>query len=366
MRADICFETLVKAVGACRKCSRMNDVARVLSWANGPLPAKIMFIGEAPGRLGADQTGVPFHGDVAGRNFELLLASSGMSRNEVFVTNAVACNPRKSDGTNDTPSSQEIRNCADHLRTQIEIVQPAVVASLGARALEALAHIEPHGLTLSDDVRTSHRWFGRILVPLYHPGQRAMVHRNFHNQLSDYYFVARLAFGRKKKRPILSPESRIAPELSWLVSRTLSTHHELSLFALHKIVYLFEYEFLRLNGRRFTSLFLIRQKEGPYCTDLASALTRPDRVGAEVIFRQGKPFVRAAGSQASLFEASQVRPTNPDAEELLARILARVRGLSDARLKMMTYRTPPMRELLKQERSGRYCLNRPLLVAARA
>ena len=94
------YDTLCAQVQGCRKCYRMNESARVLSRAAGRIDAKIMFIGEAPGRLGADSSEIPFHGDKAGHNFEELLEFAGLTRASVFVTNAVLCNPRDASGNN--------------------------------------------------------------------------------------------------------------------------------------------------------------------------------------------------------------------------------------------------------------------------
>jgi uracil-DNA glycosylase family 4 len=166
----------------------MCNSARVLNYSAGNLNSEIFFIGETPGRLGADETEVPFHGDTAGKNFEDLLSFAGLSRNDLFVTNAVLCNPKDEKGNNSTPSPIEVANCQHFLRRQIEIVNPKIVVTLGATALRAIAGIELHGFTLSQHVRTIHAWFGRSLIPLYHPGQRAMIHRSFANQRSDYHW----------------------------------------------------------------------------------------------------------------------------------------------------------------------------------
>ena len=85
------FLDLVDRVRACQKCPRMNGSARVLGPGCGPLDAPLMFVGEAPGRLGADGSHLPFHGDKSGHNFEKLIEQVGVSRYEVFVTNAVLC-----------------------------------------------------------------------------------------------------------------------------------------------------------------------------------------------------------------------------------------------------------------------------------
>src|ERR1043166_614362 len=169
------FGKLVEEVRACLKCERMRNSARVLNYSAGNLNADLFFIGEAPGRLGADETEVPFHGDTSGRNFEDLLSFAGVSRNDVFVTNAVLCNPKNEDGNNSTPTLGEAANCHPFLRRQIELVSPKIVVPLGNTALRALAGIEPHGFTLSQHVRTIHPWFGRCARRCY--GRRALPAR---------------------------------------------------------------------------------------------------------------------------------------------------------------------------------------------
>src|SRR5476651_2468208 len=163
------FERLIGSVRACQACDRMCGSVRVLSWANGSPGASLMFVGEAPGRLGADRTAIPFHGDKSGDNFERLLELSKLSRADVFVTNAVLCNPRDSSGNNAPPAQSEVQRCAVHPRSQIDLVQPLLVMTLGAVALEATRAIESHDLTLRDSVRTANNWYGRKLLPLYHP-----------------------------------------------------------------------------------------------------------------------------------------------------------------------------------------------------
>ena len=88
------FEMLVEIANRGNLCERMYGRTRVLSEKNGNIDSKVIFIGEAPGRLGADRTGIPFYGDQAGKNFEWLLQFAGVTRQQVFITNAVLCNPR--------------------------------------------------------------------------------------------------------------------------------------------------------------------------------------------------------------------------------------------------------------------------------
>jgi uracil-DNA glycosylase family 4 len=168
----------------------MEGRTRALGPANGPLDATVLFVAEAPGRLGADLTGVPLRGDQTGRNFDAFLAAAGIERGGVFVTNAVLCNPRKPDGRNDRPRPAEVQNCSEHLRALIDLLDPAWVVSLGRAALDALSVIEPHGLVLARDVATPALWNGRRLMPLYHPGPRALIRRPFTQQVADYRALA--------------------------------------------------------------------------------------------------------------------------------------------------------------------------------
>lgn len=150
-----------------------------------------MFIGEAPGRKGADQTRVPFSGDQSGKNFERFLASIELDRQHIFITSAAMCNPRSESGANRKPSRSEMANCSYFLRQMVEIVDPEVVVTLGSVALDALKAIEPHQLSLKESAAKVHRWNGRVLVPIYHPSPQVLAsHRREQEQLQDYKVLA--------------------------------------------------------------------------------------------------------------------------------------------------------------------------------
>jgi uracil-DNA glycosylase family 4 len=182
---DATFDALVADVQACFACDCMAH-CHTLGATNGPPRARVMLVGEAPGRYGAGRSGVPFRGDEAGRRFESLLAVAGLTREDVFVTNAVLCNPLDASGRNRRPKASEVERCGAFLQRQIELVEPEVVVALGVVALEALGHIEPHGLTLREGCGRAVEWLGRRLVPLYHPGRRALVHRDEASQREDW------------------------------------------------------------------------------------------------------------------------------------------------------------------------------------
>ena len=180
------FFQLVEQVQACRLCPRMEGRRRVLGPANGNLDAQTLFIAEAPGRLGGDRSGIPLLQDQTGRNFTALLQSANLTREEIFITNAVLCNPRDERGRNASPTTREIQTCSLHLRQTIELIQPRYVVALGQVALKSLHLIAPHEVKLARDVGHPLEWHGRWLIPLYHPGPRAQLHRPFEAQLEDF------------------------------------------------------------------------------------------------------------------------------------------------------------------------------------
>lgn len=185
-RADA-FGCLVEAASACVKCERMRERQAVLSHHNGTLNPKVLFIAEAPGRNGADRTRIPFHGDLSGKTFEKFLTSINLTRRDVFITNCVLCNPRKPSGANDKPTRVEIKNCADFLRRVIELLEPPVITTIGAVALDALKLIEPHDFNLKEHAATLLQWHGYKLVPLYHPSPQVLITvRSLEQQQQDY------------------------------------------------------------------------------------------------------------------------------------------------------------------------------------
>ena len=186
------FLALSAEAAGCTLCPAMCERAAVLSELNGPVDARVMFIGEAPGRKGADRTRIPFSGDQSGTNFERFLSSIGLRRAEIFITSAALCNPRKPSGANRRPSAGEINNCSEFLRRTIALINPQVIVTLGGVALDALKPIHYHELNLKEHAGKIHRWDGRVLVPLYHPSPQVLItSRKEEAQLRDYRVVAK-------------------------------------------------------------------------------------------------------------------------------------------------------------------------------
>src|SRR3989344_6235977 len=132
--------------------------------------AKIMFIGEAPGRNEAE-TGRPFCG-AAGKVLDELLQSIGIDRKEVYVTNIVKDRPPM----NRDPLPNEIEFYASFLDRQIEIIKPEVIATLGRFSMAYIMNNFGLGAELKTitqihgKVFTVPTSYGEIkIIPLYHP-----------------------------------------------------------------------------------------------------------------------------------------------------------------------------------------------------
>lgn len=347
------FLSLVERVQACRRCPRMEESARVLGLGCGPLDAEMMFVGEAPGRLGADDTHLPFHGDKAGNNFESLISQVGISRYDVFVTNAVLCNPKDARGNNSTPTSVEVANCAGFLREQVELIGPKVVVTLGATALKASSIVAAHELDLRNSVRTSNRWFGRELIPAYHPGQRAMVHRSFANQLADYQFISeRLRrSGKVQSRKGVGRPREADNKLARVTAEVMRSHSRgMSYFALHKLIYLSEVAHMELAGERIVNAYVVRQKDGPYYVDLHLSKLKGLIPEVWIGNRSGSIWLEYS-PQLEFAEDSNSNDLSSREIESISRTISRYGRMSDFDLKRVCYLSRPMRELLRQERS---------------
>jgi uracil-DNA glycosylase len=192
MKRDQLFKELVDEAANCTRCPAMCGRSAVLSGLNGSPEARVMFIGEAPGRKGADRTRVPFSGDQSGANLDRFLTSIDLKREEIFITSAALCNPRTESGANRKPAQKELANCSDFLRRTIELINPRVIVTLGSVALEALKRIQYHELNLKSSAAAIHSWQDRVLVPIYHPSPQVLAsHRREQEQLHDYQVVAK-------------------------------------------------------------------------------------------------------------------------------------------------------------------------------
>jgi len=165
------FERLTRQAAECTTCPKMVDQSAVLGPANGSIGSDILFIAEAPGRFGAGRTGIPFSGDKSGDNFEALIAHIGLTRQDIFITNAVLCNPL-ANGNNRRPTTKEINNCSSYLKSTLELVNPKVVVTLGGVGLDAINRLLGSRYELAEVIGKPQKTKNFTLLPLYHPSPR--------------------------------------------------------------------------------------------------------------------------------------------------------------------------------------------------
>ncbi len=354
------FDILARNISRCDLCLRMDGRCKVLSDKNGNLNSKVVFIGEAPGRLGADRTQIPFFGDQTGRNFERLLAGAGLSRTEIFITNTVLCNPRDGNGNNATPTPDEIRNCSLHLSLTLDIVSPTLVVPLGHCALKALNEIEPHSIELNRDVRKPVRWSSYTVLPLYHPGPRAMVHRNGLKQMADMFVVreileagysSRRRVIQKTQLPLLDSEPSLIQSIALHIVERLGP---ISKFRLTKLLYLLDWQEVKNTGRLLTGSYYILQKNGPLPIGLSKALSYME--GHEVTLRfESREPVYSLGHDVR-FDTKLSAEVDAKVNE----IICECGHLTDAQIKTRAYLTEPMKAILRRRGNGEKILNRPV------
>jgi uracil-DNA glycosylase family 4 len=153
------LDALAEHVGDCRRCPLAETRTRLVFGVGDP-HARLMFIGEAPGK-NEDLTGEPFVG-AAGKFLDELLASIGMDRSQVYIANMVKCRPP---GNRD-PEGAESATCAPFLARQIELIAPDVVATLGRFAAHYVLGVSTPITALRG--KLYHRG-GRNVVPVFHP-----------------------------------------------------------------------------------------------------------------------------------------------------------------------------------------------------
>jgi DNA polymerase len=132
--------------------------------------AKIMFIGEAPGRNEA-QTGKPFCG-AAGKILDELLESAHIKREEVYITNIIKDRPPQ----NRDPLPEEIKVYGPFLDRQINIIQPEIIATLGRYAMSYImtkfnlaSKLESIGKICGKVFEAETTYGSTKIIPLYHP-----------------------------------------------------------------------------------------------------------------------------------------------------------------------------------------------------
>jgi DNA polymerase len=144
---------------ACTACP-LHETRTNVVFGSGAPDADVMIVGEGPGQQ-EDEQGLPFVGR-SGQLLDSLLAEIGLERSDVYIANVVKCRPP---GNRD-PREDEIDACKGYLRRQIQLIDPAVVVTLGNFSTKLLLHTTT-GITRMRG--TAYEWWGRFLVPTFHP-----------------------------------------------------------------------------------------------------------------------------------------------------------------------------------------------------
>lgn len=159
MDVDKQWRDLELIITHCRDCPLHEKRTHAVP-GEGNRQAKLMFIGEGPGRE-EDEQGRPFVG-AAGRLLDKMIAAIGLCREDVYIANIVKCRPPQ----NRVPRDEEAEACLKYLRRQVYLIQPRIIVLLGSTALK---------YTVDKDARITQmrgQWIERkgvYMMPTYHP-----------------------------------------------------------------------------------------------------------------------------------------------------------------------------------------------------
>jgi DNA polymerase len=150
---------LAERASGCFDCG-LSATRTTVVFGDGSPEADIMFVGEAPGK-NEDEQGLPFVG-AAGKLLDTLLDEIGLRREDVYIANVLKCRPP----SNRDPQQEEIDACKGYLRSQIALIDPSVVVTLGNFATKLLLKRDVGITRLRGQV---YPWWNRQLVPTFHP-----------------------------------------------------------------------------------------------------------------------------------------------------------------------------------------------------
>jgi len=153
------LRALREEIGDCKRCQLCQGRTNLVFGVGNP-NAKLMFIGEGPGR-DEDIQGEPFVGR-AGQLLTKIIEAMGLKRSDVYIANVVKCRPPE----NRAPEPDEIACCMPFLLKQIEIISPKVIVSLGKIASGALFNTDEPMSKLRGHTK---EFLGIPVMPTFHP-----------------------------------------------------------------------------------------------------------------------------------------------------------------------------------------------------
>ncbi len=157
------WRSLREKVAACQACA-LHETRTNTVFADGDPPARVLFIGEAPG-FHEDQQGVPFVGQAGALLTDIIQKGMGLSRSEVVIANTLKCRPPE----NRDPSPMEKATCAPFLLAQIELVDPELIIALGRHAAGALLQSTASMGQMRGRIHRPPQLGGRRVLATYHP-----------------------------------------------------------------------------------------------------------------------------------------------------------------------------------------------------
>ena len=196
------LDEIALRVKECTDCPLHRERTNAVP-GEGPADAEVMFIGEGPG-FHEDRQGRPFVGP-AGQFLEGLLASIGMTRQQVFIANMIKCRPPE----NRDPSPTEMSSCSKYLDRQIELLDPKLIVTLGrfsfGRFFPGESISRARGQVREKD--------GRLIYPIMHPaaGLRRQELRTV--IIQDFKEIPAILMNRSQTEPAgLMSQAQKAPE----------------------------------------------------------------------------------------------------------------------------------------------------------
>jgi len=201
------LEAIAAEVRACTRCRLHAGRANAVP-GEGHADTEVVFVGEGPG-FNEDRLGRPFVGR-AGDLLVKMLGIIGWRRDEVFITNVVKCRPPE----NRDPEPDEIAACAPYLRRQLEVLDPALVVTLGRHSLGTFmpgARISgAHGTYRPTDPATGAS--NALTYALYHPAAALRSTEVERQSFDDVAGIpAALLESRSRRAPVANAPEPVAP-----------------------------------------------------------------------------------------------------------------------------------------------------------
>src|SRR5215471_18673300 len=159
LRAET-LEELRAEIGDCRRCKLCSGRTNLVFGVGNPR-AKLMFVGEGPGR-DEDLQGEPFVGRAGQLLNDILTKGMGLKREDVYIANVVKCRPPE----NRNPEPDEVACCEPFLKKQIDLVRPQIIIALGKFAVQTLLQTKAPITKLRGNW---HSYHGIKLMPTFHP-----------------------------------------------------------------------------------------------------------------------------------------------------------------------------------------------------